>query len=127
MPVFRLTQQSIEPLRETSFADCGVKERPDLQHLLRANISVVASKVLIIAEEFAEWDDSRRRIDLLGIDSDANLVVVELKRDDEGGHMELQAIRYAAMISSMTFERATEVYRHFLMSPRQTRTRKESY
>ena len=70
--------------------------------------------MLIIAEEFAEWDDSRRRIDLLGIDSDANLVVVELKRDDEGAHMELQAIRYAAMISSMTFERATEVYQAFL-------------
>jgi len=98
MPLFRLTGQSIEQLPETSFASRGVRERGDLQRLLRANISVIAEDVLIIAEEFAEWDDSRRRIDLLGIDHDANLVVIELKRDEEGGHMDLQAIRYAAMV-----------------------------
>ena len=114
MPVFRLTHESIEPLQDTSFAAHGVRERVDLQRLLKKNISVVAPDVLIIAEEFAEWDDSRRRIDLLGIDTDANLVVIELKRDDEGAHMDLQAIRYAAMVSTMTFERASDVYQRLL-------------
>ena len=38
----------------------------------------------------------RRRIDLLGNDRDTNLVIIELKRNDDSGHMELQAIRYAA-------------------------------
>jgi hypothetical protein len=33
-------------------------------------------------------------------------VVVELKRDEDGGHMELQALRYAAMVSAMTFDQA---------------------
>ena len=37
----------------------------------------------MIAEEFGEWEDCRRRIDLLGIDKGANLVVIELKRDEE--------------------------------------------
>ncbi len=114
MAVFRLTRQAIEPLRPTSFAHSGLKERADLQRLLKANISVVADDVLVIAEEFADWEASKRRIDLLGIDRQANLVVIELKRDDEVGHMELQAIRYAAMVSSMTFARATEVYQDFL-------------
>src|SRR5438477_9245094 len=91
MPLFRLTGQAIEQLAETSFANRGVKERGDLQRLLKANISAVADDVLILAEEFDEWDESRRRIDLLGIDRDANLVVFELKRDADGGHMELQA------------------------------------
>ncbi len=68
----------------------------------------------MISEEFGEWEDSRRRIDLLGIDKDANLVVIELKRTEDGGHMELQAIRYAAMVSAMTFERAVEVYSEYL-------------
>lgn len=114
MAVYRLTDHSIEALSPTSFIERGIRERADLQRLLKANIAVVADDVLIIAEEFAEWDDSKRRIDLLAIDHDANLVVIELKRDDEGGHMELQAIRYAAMVSSMTFDRATEVYQRFL-------------
>jgi hypothetical protein len=89
-------------------------ERGDLQRLLKANIEVVAPDVLVVAEEFGEWEDSKRRIDLLGIDRNANLVVIELKRDDHGGHMELQAIRYAAMVSSMRFERAVDVYQSLL-------------
>jgi hypothetical protein len=45
---------------------------------------------------------------------EANLVVIEIKRTDDGGHMDLQAIRYAAMVSSLTFEDAVEAHRRFL-------------
>jgi hypothetical protein len=114
MPIFRLTKDAIQLLPETSFPQHGIKERRDLQRLLRANIGVVAPDVLVIAEEFAEWEDSKRRIDLLGLDRAANLVVIELKRGDDGGHMELQAIRYAAMVSKMTFEHAVDVFQSFL-------------
>jgi hypothetical protein len=38
------------------------------------------------------------------------LVVIEIKRTHEGGHMELQAIRYAAMVSSMGFDEVVEAY-----------------
>jgi hypothetical protein len=89
-------------------------ERRDLQRLLRENISVIAPDTLVIAEEYGEWDDSRRRIDLLGIDRDANLVVIELKRTEDGGHMELQAIRYAAMVSTMTFDQAVDGFDTYL-------------
>lgn len=82
----------------------------DLQRLLRDRIEILSPDTLVIAEEFADWQDSKRRIDLLGIDRDAKLVVIELKRTEDGGHMELQALRYAAMVSTMTFERAAAVY-----------------
>ena len=59
-------------------------------------------------------EDSPRRIDLLGLDKDANLVVIELKRTEDGGHMELQAIRYASMVSTMTFERSAEIFGRYL-------------
>jgi hypothetical protein len=114
MAVFRLTKSSIEPLDETSFVQHDIRERSDLQRLLKANVSVVAPEVLIIAEEFGDWQDSKRRIDLLGVDHDAKLVVIELKRDEVGGHMELQAIRYAAMVSTMTFDHAAQVYQQLL-------------
>ena len=114
MPVFRLTNQAIVPLSTASFAKLGLFERHDLQRLLRANIGVVAPDVRIIAEEFGDWDESKRRIDLLAIDRDARLVVFELKRTDDGGHMELQAIRYAAMVSRMTFARAVKEYQSWL-------------
>lgn len=114
MAVYRLTPDAILELPRTSYAVHGVRERTDLQRLLKAHIAVVAPDVLILAEEFGEWEDSKRRIDLLGLDRDATLVVIELKRNDEGGHMELQAIRYAAMVSRMTFQRAIKTYQGFL-------------
>lgn len=64
----------------------------------------------MIGEEFGQWEDARRRIDLLAIDHDGQLVVIELKRTDDGGHMELQALRYAAMVSAMTFDQVAEAY-----------------
>src|SRR5690349_21840100 len=114
MPVFRLGHDAIVELSPTSYAAKGIRERADLQRLLREKIGVVAPGVLVIAEEFGDWDDSKRRIDILGIDHDATLVVIELKRDEDGGHMELQAIRYAAMVSRMTFQRAIKTYQAFL-------------
>jgi hypothetical protein len=88
----------------------------DLQRLLRENVAVIAPETLVIAEEFGEGEDSRRRIDLLGLDKDANLVVIELKRTEDGGHMELQSIRYASMVSTMTFDRAAEVFGRYLLA-----------
>lgn len=55
-----------------------------------------------------------RRIDLLGIDKAANIVVIELKRIEDGGHMELQAIWYAAMVSTLTFDRVVEIFEKYL-------------
>lgn len=69
---------------------------------------------MVIAEEFGEWSESGRRIDLLAIDKDANLVVIELKRTKDGGHMELQSIRYAAMVANMTWEQAKTAFKKYL-------------
>ena len=106
MPIYEATAQQLTAIPTTSFAVLGIKERSDLQRLLAARIDALEDGLLVLAEEFADWADSARRIDLLCLDREARLVVVELKRDEDGGHMELQALRYAAMVSAMTFEQA---------------------
>lgn len=116
MAIYELMKHTIRSIEETTFAKLGINERADLQRLLRTQIGTISPDLLVIAEEFGEWDDSKRRIDLLALDKDANLVVIELKRTEDGGHMELQAIRYAAMVSAMTFERAVEVYAAYLQN-----------
>ena len=110
MPIFEITHEAIRRIPTTSFSLAGIKERGDLQRLLRNQIDVVSPDTLVFSEEFGEWEDSKRRIDLLGLDRDANIVVIELKRTDDGGHMELQAIRYAAMVSTLTFEKVVEIF-----------------
>lgn len=114
MAIYEITKERIVPFEVTSFETTGLREREDLQRLLRAQIEVVCPDVLVIAEGFREWEESRREIDLLAIDKDANLVVIELKRTEDAGHAELQAIRYAAMVSVMTFDKAVEVYAEYL-------------
>jgi hypothetical protein len=114
VPLYEMTSTTFRPVPEASFAAMGIGERSDIQRLLRTQIDVLDDDLYVLTEEFGEWEDSKRRIDLLAIDSEANLVVVELKRTHDGGHMELQAIRYASMVSAMTFERAVQIHADFL-------------
>ena len=125
MAIYKLNSDSLSLLEETTFESEELLERRDLQRLLRQQPEIVSPNTLIIAEEFGEWEDSRRRIDLLGIDKQARLVVIELKRSETGGHMELQAIRYAAMISTLTFEKTVEIYAQYLESTGQQKDARE--
>lgn len=118
MSIFEVTPDSLKALERTDFARQGLRERTDLQPLIRDQIEVLDPDLLVIGEEFGDWEESKRRIDLLAVDRQANLVVVELKRTESGGYMELQALRYAAMVSTMTFDKAVEYYRDFLQKMR---------
>ncbi len=109
---FQHSNKEIQQIAETSFGQEGILERQDLQQALKQNIEALVPDVLIVAEEYSEWDQSRKRIDLLAIDRNANLIIIELKRTDSGDHMELQALRYASMISTMTFEHLVKVIHH---------------
>lgn len=117
MPIYRIADDKIVSMKTTTFGQEGLKERQDLQRMLKDNISVLSpdDEILVVAEEYSNWEDSKRRIDLLGIDKRANLVVIELKRTEDGGHMDLQAIRYAAMISTLTFDDLVSAYSEYLV------------
>jgi hypothetical protein len=107
MPLYEVLRSRLAEVPKTTLTASGLKERADIQRLLREQIGVLGPGLLVISEEFSSWSEGARRIDLLCVDQDAKLVVVELKRDDSG-HMDLQALRYAAMVSTMTFDAAVE-------------------
>ena len=114
MAIYNFKDNEMEKINTTSFNNEKILERRHLQAALKKNIDIVAPNCMIIAEEFSEWSDSQRRIDLLAIDKEANLVVIELKRTESGEHMELQAIRYAAMVSTLTFSRCVSIFQNYL-------------
>jgi hypothetical protein len=113
MALFEIKGSQFAKVSQTTFAKENVHERRDLQAMLRDNISVILPDAMVLAEEYGDWDDSRRRVDLLCLGKDGRLLVVELKRTEDGGHMDLQAIRYAAMISGMTFSDAVRCVGRF--------------
>ena len=114
MAIYEITKDSLIALPTTTFSAQDIRERYDLQRLLRTHILAIDPELYVLSEEYGEWEDARRRINLLCVDKSANLVVVELKRSEDGGHMDLQAIRYAAMISTMTFTQAVEAHQSYL-------------
>lgn len=109
MPIFRLNNDCLTALEQTGFENNAVYERNHLQQVLKSQVDVLLPDILVVAEEFGDWDGSRCRIDLLAIDAEDQLVVTELKCTEDGGHMELQAVRYAAMVSTLIFERLVSI------------------
>lgn len=119
MALFRIDEDRLEAVQDTSYSAEGVFERRHLQNLLKQTLvkaehSPLGEGLKLICDEFSDWEDSSRRIDLLCIDKMARIVVIELKRTEDGGHMELQAIRYAAMISIVTLEQTITAHARFL-------------
>lgn len=114
MSLYKFLDKDLKSLQKTDFHLENVQERRDLQSIFKKRIEVISPDLMVISEEFSEWDESGRRIDLLAIDKNANLVVIELKRSESGNHMELQAIRYAAMVSNMTWEKAKDTFQDYL-------------
>lgn len=117
MALFEITGDQLKPIPERTFTELGLLERAHIQRAIRSHVEAITPGVstMVLAEEFSDWDGPNRRIDLLCLDSEARLVVVELKRDN-AAHMELQALRYAAMISAMRFDQAVEAHRAYLRS-----------
>ena len=104
---------SLTEIAPAALSGEGLQERGDLQRWLRGHPGALEPGLFTLAEEYGAWADSSRRIDLLALDADGRLVVVELKRD-EGPFMDLQAIRYAAMVAHMTFARAVDAHERYL-------------
>ncbi|SKC68220.1 hypothetical protein SAMN06295973_2798 [Plantibacter cousiniae] len=110
VPLYRYSSASLAPVPRTTFESEQIRERQDLQRLLLNDLSILGDDLLAITEEYGAFKDSSRRIDILALDRRGNLVVIELKRTDDGGHMDLQSLRYAAMVSTMTLDHLVETY-----------------
>lgn len=114
MALYSISTDKFSPVPATTFMAESILERKHLQRMLRADTTPLGEELLVLSEEYGNWEDSNRRIDLLCLDKQGGLVVVEIKRTEDGGHMELQAIRYAAMVSSMTLDQAVAAHAKML-------------
>ena len=116
MAIYRITDgEKFELVPETSFEAENIWERRDLQRMLSDEPDVLEEGLFILADEYGDWVETNRRIDLLALDKDGRLVVVELKRSDwDDSQMDLQAVRYAALVANMTVEQAIDAHRMYL-------------
>lgn len=108
------TKNRISKIKEHSFFELGFKERENLQEWLENNPESLGEEILIIQKEFDGFDDTRERLDLLGIDKQGNIVVIENKLDDSGRDVTWQVLKYASYCSSLSKNQIRDIYQSYL-------------
>lgn len=101
-------------VRPGSLRDLGALEVRDLERWVIATPDLLGEELLIVTSQLAEVEHFRDRLDVLALDRAGRLVVIELKRDDAGRTVELQALKYAARVATMTAEDVVGVHATWL-------------
>lgn len=94
--------KSVEKSEKQGFQRMNLWERKHIEEWVRKAPEILGEDLLVVGVEFDQFSSSKDRLDILAVDRQGKLVVVELKRDPSAGYADLQAVRYAAMVSSMT-------------------------
>lgn len=108
------TKNRISRLEQKRFADLNLQERAHLQEWIIHQPNALGEELLILQKEFAGFEDTRERLDLLALDKEGNLVVIENKLDDSGSDMTWQAIKYTAYVSTLKPAEIIKVYQDYL-------------
>lgn len=100
--------------QQTSFSAHNILERQHIEKWIENYPEILGEDLLILTTEYDKFDKTSERLDILALDRNGTLVVIELKRDDSGKNVDIQAIKYAAYCSTLTFEDVVEIYKAYL-------------
>ena len=96
------TARTFQVLEQRSLPEVGIRERSDLQQMIRATpdpfFRELGERLLLVGEELRPAEFVDDRIDLLAVDETGGTVIIELKRGGHKLHL-LQAIAYAGMVA----------------------------
>lgn len=106
---------NIKALEKITFTQAGFKERQHLQEWIAKNPSCLGEDLLVIQKEFAGFDDTKERLDLLALDKEGNIVVIENKLDDTGKDVVWQALKYVSYCSSLTVQDIEQIFTSYLL------------
>lgn len=112
--VYRIDGSDATPLRRTHMVDHGLLEVDHLEAWVVTHPEIIGENVRVVTRQYDRWSTSAgqqatERLDILGLDSTGQLIVVELKRDGDK-RIHLQALTYAALVAGFTKETLGEVH-----------------
>lgn len=109
-----LANNQLMPLNPQSFSGLHLRERDHLQEWIAKHPAVLGEELLIIQKEYAGFDETNERLDLLALDKQGRLVIIENKLDDSGRDVVWQAQKYAAYCSTLSKSDILEIYQAYL-------------
>lgn len=104
---------TVDQIPERQLAELGLRERDDLQEWIIEQPRILGEELLVVTSEYAGFEETRNRLDVLALDRTGKLVVIELKRDRADSTVDLQALQYASFCSTLTAEDVQELYKEF--------------
>ncbi|WP_237071970.1 DNA-binding protein [Mycobacterium avium] len=126
------------PMPSRRLVDLGILEPIHLERWIVDHPEVLGDQIKIVTTQYDKWssnsgDLARERLDILGLDSSGQLVVVELKRGTDS-RIHLQAITYAALVAGFSKETLADAHACYLsritsgtVSPADARQRLEQH
>ena len=102
------------PTEKTDFKSHEIMERRDIEKWVTDFPKILGEDLLIITTEYDKFDKTKERLDLLALDKKGKLVIIELKGDEGGKNVELQAIKYAAFCSTLTMDDLVPLRKKFV-------------
>jgi hypothetical protein len=100
--------------QQTNFSSHLILERQHIEKWIENNPDILGEDLLVLTTEYDKFDKTNERLDLLAMDPDGNLVVIELKRDDSGKNVDMQAIKYASYCSTLTLDDVIQIHKDYL-------------
>ena len=116
--MYMIENNRLLAVSQTSFKKENQTERQNLQEWI-ANASdeilkdIFNEELLIIQKEFAGFEDTKERLDLLALDKYRRLVIIENKTDDSGKDVTWQAIKYASYCSTLSTEDIIKIFAEY--------------
>lgn len=104
---------AVESVPRRELAELGLLERDDLQEWVIEQPQILGEELLIITSEYAGFEGTLHRLDVLALDPDGKLVVIELKRDQADSTADLQVLKYASFCSTLDAENIQKLYQNF--------------
>ena len=114
MFVIDRSKNLISRLPVPTFSALGIKERRDFQEWLANTPDALGEEFLIIQKEFAGFEGTRDRFDLLALDKEGSLVIIENKLDDSGSGVVWQVLKYVAYCSSLKKSQIVDIFQDYL-------------
>lgn len=117
--LFTVSGAKALPATPITLSEAGLRERQDLQEWVLEHPEILGTGVMVVTFEFDRWWSPSGiqpldRLDVLALDDSGRLVVAELKRDRAPDTIEMQAIKYAAMVSRFTIQSLAEQHARFV-------------
>lgn len=110
--VYHIEGDHITPLESGSFEALDFREA-DIEKWIINTPSILNEGLIIVSSQYAKFDKTDERPDVLALDPEGRLVVIELKRDRADSTTDLQAIKYASYCSTITAEELQQDYRTY--------------